>query len=49
VLTQIVSVGSSISPELSGLVDFSKGSESAPDLAVPEAQLLVNGLIEAQA
>jgi hypothetical protein len=42
-------VGSSISPELSGLVNFSKGSKFAPDLAVPGAQLLVNSLIEAQA
>ena len=48
-LAQTVLVGSSISPEPSGLVDFSKGSESAPILAVLEAQLLVNGLTEAQA
>jgi hypothetical protein len=39
------------SPEPSGFVDFSEGSESisASDLPVPEAQLLVNGLTEAQA
>jgi hypothetical protein len=40
---------SSSSPEPSDLVDFSEGLESAPNLAVPEAQLLVNGLTEAQA
>ena len=43
-------MGSSILPEHSGLVDVSEGSESsATDLPVPEAQLLVNGLTEAQA
>jgi hypothetical protein len=47
-LTQTVPVGLSISPEPFGLV-FSEGSKSAPDLAVPEAQLLVNGLTEGQA
>jgi hypothetical protein len=50
-LAQTVPVGLSILPEPSGLVDFSEGSESvsAPVLPVPKAQLLVNGLIEAQA
>jgi hypothetical protein len=47
-LAQTVSVGSSISLEPSGLVDFSEGSKFAPNLAVPEAQLLVNGLTKAQ-
>ena len=43
-------MGSSILPEHSGLVDVSKGSKSsATVLPVPEAQLLVNGLTEAQA
>ena len=37
------------SPEPSGFVHVSKRSEFALDLAVPEAQLLVNGLTEAQA
>jgi hypothetical protein len=41
--------GLSSSPEPSDLVDFSEGLESAPDLAVPKAQLLVNGLTKAQA
>jgi hypothetical protein len=36
-LAQTVSVGSSISSELYGLVVFNEGSESAPDLAFPEA------------
>jgi hypothetical protein len=36
-LAQTIPVGSSISPEPSGLVIFSEGSESAPNLAVPEA------------
>jgi hypothetical protein len=38
-------------PEPSGFIDFSEGSESvsASNLPVPEAQLLVNGLTEAQA
>ena len=36
-LAQIVPVGTSFSPESSGLVVFSKGSVPAPDLAVPEA------------
>jgi hypothetical protein len=40
-------VGSSFSPEHSGLVDVSEGSESA--LVFPEAQLMVNGLTEIQA
>jgi hypothetical protein len=40
-------VGSSFSPEHSGLVDVSEGSESA--LVFPEAQLMVNGLTETQA
>jgi hypothetical protein len=44
-----IPVGSSILPEPFGLVVFSEGSESAPDLAIPEAQLLVNGLIESEA
>jgi hypothetical protein len=48
-LAQTVPVGSSISLEPFGLVVFSKGSESTPDLAVPEAQLLVNGLTKSQA
>jgi hypothetical protein len=42
-------VGSSFSPDPSSLVDVSEGSESALVLAVPEAQLLVNGLTETQA
>ena len=37
------------SPEPSGSVHVSEGFEFALDLAVPEAQLLVNGLTEAQA
>jgi hypothetical protein len=48
-LTQTVPVRSSISPEPFGLNDFSAGLESTLDLAVPEAQLLVNRLTEAQA
>jgi hypothetical protein len=48
-LAQTVPVGSSFSPEPSGLVDVSEGSESALVLAIPEAQLLVNGLTETQA
>jgi hypothetical protein len=49
-LAQTVLVGSSILPEHSGLVDVSEGFESsATVLPVPEAQLLVNGLTEAQA
>jgi hypothetical protein len=48
-LTQTIPVGSSILPEPSGLIVFSEGFESAPDLAVPEGQLLVNGLTESQA
>jgi hypothetical protein len=47
-LAQIDPVGSSFSPEPFGLVDVSEGSESALVLAVPEAQLLVNGLTETQ-
>ena len=47
-LAQSVPVGSSCLLEPSGLVDASKGSEFAPNLAVPKAQLLVNGLTEAQ-
>jgi hypothetical protein len=48
-LAQIVLVGLSISQEPFGLVIFNEGSKSAPNLAIPRAQLLVNGLIEAQA
>ena len=49
-LAQIVPMGSLILPEHSGLVDVSEGSKSsAAVLPVPEAQLLVNGLTEAQA
>ena len=47
-LAQSIPMESLCSPEPSGLVDVSEGSEFAPDLAVPEAQLLVNGLTEAQ-
>jgi hypothetical protein len=42
-------MGTSFSPESSSLVVFSEGSVPAPNLAVPEAQLLVHGLTEAQA
>ena len=43
-------MGPSILPVHSGLVDVSEGSESsATVLPVPKAQLLVNGLTEAQA
>jgi hypothetical protein len=48
-LAQTVPVGTSFSPKSSSLVVFSEGSVPAPNLAVPEAQLLVHGLTEAQA
>jgi hypothetical protein len=48
-LAQIVSMGSSFSPKPYGLVDASERSKSTLVLAVPKAQLLVNGLSESQA